>query len=131
MKKTHNRGHRINAVLSVIIGILLALICAIAAYATVTASSSTWTPYGGNLARKLLVKVTTTGKNVDAAKYTVTATGAMGIYKDNLKASINGDVFIQSSGTDSHTHKAMTTKNYTYKDGGTNHTGTYYKIGSK
>lgn len=131
MKKTHNRGHRINAVLSVIIGILLALICAIAAYATVTASSSTWTPYGGNLARKLLVKVTTTGKNVDAAKYTVTATGAMGIYKDNLKASINGDVFIQSSGTDSHTHKAMTTKNYTYKDGGTNHTETYYKIGSK
>ena len=131
MKKTHKRGHRINAVLSVIIGILLALICAIAAYATVTASSSTWTPYGGNLARKLLVKVTTTGKNVDAAKYTVTATGAMGIYKDNLKASINGDVFIQSSGTDSHTHKAMTTKNYTYKDGGTDHTGTYYKIGSK
>lgn len=121
--KTKKKHVNINHILSAVIALLFVISTALFVFAaTGSGESTTWTPNGGQTDRKLQVWVTTTGSNVDDKSYKVTVKGEMGVWKNNLTTTINGDVFINGSSGTSHTHSATKTKKYTYSDSGTNQT---------
>ena len=89
MKKTS-----LNRFLNIIIILLLALSLGVLVYAgSGTGTSTSWTPNNAVNKRWLMVKVETTStNNSNGAKYSVSAKGSYGVYRNNITIKQNGGV---------------------------------------
>ena len=85
---------RLNCFLNIVIILLLSLSFGVLVYAgSGTGTSKSWTPNNAIYTRWLLVKVETTSTdNSNGAKYSVSAKGSYGVYRNNITIKQNGGV---------------------------------------